>query len=75
MASTIEIPPTEATAPGEGEAGQESGMTTDANEPIIEADEVCFAKTDFLWTKMLIPSRILIAVTMKYLSQNQCYTK
>ena len=40
MASTIGIPPTEATAPGEGEAGQESGVITDTNEPIIEADEV-----------------------------------
>jgi hypothetical protein len=40
MASTIETHPTEATAPGEEEAGQESGMTTDANEPIIEAEDV-----------------------------------
>jgi len=40
MASTAENHPTEATAPGEEEAGQENAMTTDANEAIIEAEEV-----------------------------------
>ena len=48
MAATIEILPLEATAPEEGKADQESVMTTDAKtEPIIEADDVPFAKTDF----------------------------
>jgi hypothetical protein len=40
MASTVENHPSEVTAPGKEEAGQENGMTTDANEVIIEAEEV-----------------------------------
>jgi hypothetical protein len=40
MASTIQPHPVGATAPGGEEAGQESGVTTDANEPIIDAEEV-----------------------------------
>jgi hypothetical protein len=61
MASTVENHPTEAaapgeeetgqTAPGEEQAGQEIGVTTDANEAIIEAEEVRFAKIDFCGRK------------------------
>jgi hypothetical protein len=70
-AATIEILPLEATAPEEGKAGQESVMINDAKiEPIIEADKVPFVKTELPWTKTLVSSRILIAVTMRYLSQN-----
>jgi hypothetical protein len=38
--ASVENHPTEATAPGEEGAGQGNGMTTDANEAIIEAEEV-----------------------------------
>jgi hypothetical protein len=38
MASTVENHPTETTAPGEEEVSQETGVTTDANEAIIEAE-------------------------------------
>jgi hypothetical protein len=51
MASTVENHPTEATAPGEEQAGQQIGVTTDANEAIIEAEEVRFAKSDLFGRK------------------------
>ena len=40
MEGTVENLPSEAASHGEEHIGQESGLATDATEPVIEAEEV-----------------------------------